>query len=88
MAAPKQNYYDKRSQVLVKNLQSRGFEAYYCQDKTQALEKALTLIPEGSTVGAAACPPSRSVSSMPSRREITRPLTGMTSRLPRERPGL
>ena len=55
MAAPKQNYYDKRSQVLVKNLQSRGFEAYYCQDKTRALEKALTLIPEGSTVGWGGC---------------------------------
>ena len=55
MAAPKQNYYDKRSQVLVKNLQSRGFEAYYCPDKTQALEKALTLIPEGSTVGWGGC---------------------------------
>ncbi len=55
MAAPKQNYYDKRSQVLVKNLQSRGFEAYYCQDKIQALEKALALIPEGSTVGWGGC---------------------------------
>ena len=52
MATPKQNYYDKRAQVLVKNLHSRGFEAYYCPDKAQALEKALTLIPEGSSVSA------------------------------------
>ena len=55
MATPKQNYYDKRAQVLVKNLHSRGFEAYYCPDKTQALEKALALIPEGSTVGWGGC---------------------------------
>ncbi len=55
MATPKQNYYDKRAQVLVKNLQSRGFEAYYCADKAQALEKALELIPEGATVGWGGC---------------------------------
>ena len=55
MTTPKQNYYDKRAQVLVKNLQSRGFAAYYCQDKAQALEKALELIPEGSTVGWGGC---------------------------------
>lgn len=44
-------YYEKRAQVLVKNLKSRHFEAYYCTDKAQALEKALELIPKGSSVG-------------------------------------
>lgn len=44
-------YYDKRAQVLIKNLQSRHFEAYYCETKEEALEKALSLIPEGSRVG-------------------------------------
>ncbi len=44
-------YYEKRAQVLIKNLQSRHFEAYYCATKEEALEKALELIPEGSTVG-------------------------------------
>ncbi len=44
-------YYDKRGSVLVKNLQSRHFEAYYCSTKEEALQKALELIPEGSTVG-------------------------------------
>lgn len=44
-------YYEKRAQVLVKNLQSHHFEAYYCADKAEALAKALELIPEGSTVG-------------------------------------
>ena len=51
MATPKELYYEKRGQVLVKNLQSRHFEAYYCASREAALEKALALIPEGSTVG-------------------------------------
>ena len=44
-------YYAKRGQILVKNLQSRHFEAYYCSDCQEALKKALELIPEGSKVG-------------------------------------
>lgn len=51
MADPKQTYYSKRGEILVKNLSSHGFEAYYCENKEQALEKALDLIPKGSTVG-------------------------------------
>ncbi len=44
-------YYEKRGQILVRNLKSRHFDAWYCRDKAEALEKALELIPEGSTVG-------------------------------------
>ena len=51
MSDPKQKYYEKRAQVLLKNLRSRHFEAYYCPDKEQALAKALELIPEGASVG-------------------------------------
>ena len=51
MATPKEKYYEKRGQILVKNLQSRHFDAYYCVTKEEALAKALELIPEGSTVG-------------------------------------
>lgn len=51
MADPKKMYYDKRGEILVKNLTSHGFEAYYCEDKEAALAKALELIPAGSTVG-------------------------------------
>ena len=51
MATPKQKYYEKRGQILVKNLQSRHFDAYYCQTKKDALKMALELIPEGSSVG-------------------------------------
>ena len=51
MSDPKQKYYEKRGAVLVKNLRSRHFDAYYCKDKKEALEKALELIPQGATVG-------------------------------------
>lgn len=55
MSDPKQKYYEKRAQVLLKNLTSRGFEAYYCADKAQALNKALELIHEGASVGWGGC---------------------------------
>lgn len=51
MADPKQLYYEKRAAVLIKNLNSRHFDAYYCADKASALRKALELIPEGAAVG-------------------------------------
>lgn len=51
MATPKALAYEKRGQILVKNLQSRHFDAYYCANKEEALKKALELIPEGSSVG-------------------------------------
>lgn len=51
MATPKQLYYEKRGQILVKNLQSRHFEAYYCATREEAVAKALELIPEGSRIG-------------------------------------
>lgn len=44
-------YYDKRGEALVKALQKRHFEAYYCPTKEEALTQVLALIPEGSTVG-------------------------------------
>lgn len=44
-------YYDKRGNVLLKNLKSRHFDAYYCETKQEALEMALSLIPKGTTVG-------------------------------------
>lgn len=51
MPTPKELYYEKRGQVLVKNLQSRHFDAYYCKTKADALAKALELIPQGASVG-------------------------------------
>ena len=51
MQTPKEMCYAKRGALLVKNLQSRHFDAYYCENKAQALAKALELIPKGATVG-------------------------------------
>lgn len=51
MADPKKLYYEKRAAVLIKNLKSRHFDAYYCADRATALQKALELIPKGATVG-------------------------------------
>jgi L-lactate utilization protein LutB len=51
MATPRELYYEKRGNILVKNLRSRHFEAYYCPNKEDALKKALELIPEGASVG-------------------------------------
>ena len=48
---PMKKFYNKRGEVLVKNLQNRHFEAYYCETREKALEKALELIPKGSSVG-------------------------------------
>ena len=55
MATAMEQYYDKRAQILVKNLQSRHFDAYYCKTKEEALAKALELIPNGSTVSWGGC---------------------------------
>ena len=51
MTEATKKYYNKRGQILVKNLQARHFDAYYCETKEDALKKALELIPEGSSVG-------------------------------------
>lgn len=51
MVEPIKKYYQKRGEILVKNLNSRHFDAWYCEDKASALKQALELIPEGSTVG-------------------------------------
>ncbi|MDR1835366.1 MAG: lactate utilization protein [Fusobacteriaceae bacterium] len=42
--------YDLLAPQVVKNLESRNFEAYYCKTKEEALQKALSLIPDGSSV--------------------------------------
>ena len=51
MTDVKQAYYHKRGEMLVKNLRSRHFEAYYCPNRQEALEKAMSLIPAGASVG-------------------------------------
>lgn len=51
MSSVKNMYYEKRGNILVKNLKSRHFDACYCADKAAALEKALEWIPKDATIG-------------------------------------
>ena len=51
MEEAKRKAYEKRGQILVKNLKNRHFDAYYCADRKEALQKALELIPKGATIG-------------------------------------
>ena len=55
MDAVKKAYYEKRGQILVKNLRSRHFDAVYCDNAAEALEKALEWIPKESTIGWGGC---------------------------------
>ena len=50
MSEMKKLYYRKRGEILVKNLKSRHFDAWYCENAEAALAKALELIPEGASV--------------------------------------
>ena len=51
MENAKKKYFEKRGQILVKNLKNRHFDAYYCANREEALAKALELIPKGASVG-------------------------------------
>ncbi len=51
MAKPKELYYEKRAEILVKNLKARHFDAVYCATREEALAEALARIPKGATVG-------------------------------------
>lgn len=48
---PKEVYYEITANTIIKNLAKRQIEGYYCKDKKSALEKALELIPKGSSIG-------------------------------------
>ena len=47
---PQEKRKELLSATLVKNLEKRHFEAYYCPTAAEAVEKALSLMPEGSSV--------------------------------------
>lgn len=55
MESVKKQYYEKRARILVKNLHSRHFDAVYCDNAAEALEKALEWIPREATVGWGGC---------------------------------
>lgn len=47
----KEAFYGEKAAEVVANLNSRGFEAFYCPDSKAAVEKALSLIPQGAVCG-------------------------------------
>ena len=51
MNKAKKDFYDKLGASVVKALESRHFESYYCPTAEAAKEKVLSLIPEGKSVG-------------------------------------
>ena len=44
-------FYEKRAQILLKNLRARHFDACYCPDRASALAAALRMIPHDALVG-------------------------------------
>lgn len=51
MKDAKKRSYQKRSEVLIRNLKARHFHAMYFDTKEEALEMALQMIPAGASVG-------------------------------------
>lgn len=47
---PKQKYYENVAATIIQNLEKRQMEGYYCQTAADAVQKALELMPEGSSV--------------------------------------
>lgn len=47
---PKQLSYEKTAATIIKNLAKRQMEGYYCPDSASAVQKALSLMPEGSSI--------------------------------------
>ena len=47
----KEKYYENVANTIIKNFNKRQIEGYYCPNKKSALEKALELMPKGSSIG-------------------------------------
>ena len=47
---PVQTYYERLAASMIKKMEQRGFEAYYCPDREAATATALSLMKEGSSV--------------------------------------
>jgi len=47
---PKQKYYENVANTIIKNLNKRQIEGYYCKDSKTAVEKALELMTKGSSI--------------------------------------
>ncbi len=47
---PKKAYYERVAKTLIKNMERRQMEAYYCSDRASAVQKVLELMPHGSSI--------------------------------------
>lgn len=47
---PKKAYYERVAKTLIKSMERRQMEAYYCSDCASAVKKALELMPKGSSI--------------------------------------
>ncbi|MBE5956899.1 MAG: lactate utilization protein [Lachnospiraceae bacterium] len=48
---PKQIAYENLANTMIKNMEKRRMEGYYCHTREEAVKKVLELIPEGSSIG-------------------------------------
>ena len=48
---PKQLSFQNTAQTIIKNLNKRNMQGYYCATKEEALQKALQLMPAKSSIG-------------------------------------
>ena len=48
---PKQLSFQNTAQTIIKNLNKRNMQGYYCATKEEALQKALQLMPAKSAIG-------------------------------------
>ena len=48
---PKKQYYKNAAETVIKNLEKRRMEGYYCETKEEAVALALSLMPKGSSIG-------------------------------------
>lgn len=47
---PMKEFYEKQAASIIKHLNRRNMDAFYCSDSASAVEKAMSLIEKGSTV--------------------------------------
>ena len=47
---PKKETYKKLADTIIKNLNKRNMEGYYCGTSAEAIQLAMSMIPEGSSV--------------------------------------
>ena len=51
MSDPKKQAFAKTAETLIKNLEKRGMEGYFCEDSAHAVELVKQFVPQGSSIG-------------------------------------